>query len=317
MSSGGHWSIQRTPRAPAGLEPVSLDGVSCTSTAVCLATGNYGNTSAGSFTLAPTEVWNGTQWSLHESASPGAGLMDLGWVACASRTVCIAVGDYAPLGETPLPLAERWSGSGWSILSTPLPAGGSDGTFDGVSCPSSTNCTAVGFYTDGAFQQQALVEQWNGTGWSSQSIQPPTDRPSVDVVLSGVSCPSSHDCVAVGNYVDNVYGYSRPLAEDWNGTRWSVKPVPDQPGANFINLQGVSCASGDSCMAVGALLGRRTRALAERFDGRRWTVQSPVRPGSADGLAGVSCPSTTDCTAVGYQAASRTGKRPLVEQWQP
>lgn len=318
-SNGAHWSIQRTPPVPAGLQPGSLDGVSCTSPVSCVATGNYGDTSGGSFTIAPTDVWNGTRWSLHQSASPGAGLMALARVACPSSTDCIAVGDYSALGSgSATALTEKWNGHSWSILSTPLPAGTSESTLGGVSCSSGTSCTAVGFYTDSTYRHQGLVEHWNGTSWSLQSIQPPTDRPVVDVMLTGVSCPSGGQCLAVGNYLDDIYGYSRLLSERWNGTRWSLLPMPYLAGESHMSLQDVSCASSTSCTAVGSFFGRRTQAVAERYNGSRWTRQSPAEPGSTRGFAAVSCPTATRCTAVGYQAArghSRT--QPLVEQWSP
>lgn len=41
-----------------------------------------------------------------------------------------------------------------------------------------------------------------------------------------------------------------PLAESWNGIRWSVVPTPN-PGIIDHVLNGVSCASQNFCMAAG------------------------------------------------------------------
>jgi hypothetical protein len=38
----------------------------------------------------------------------------------------------------------RWNGSSWALQSTPSTPGGASELF-GVSCPSATACTAVGF----------------------------------------------------------------------------------------------------------------------------------------------------------------------------
>jgi hypothetical protein len=43
-------------------------------------------------------------------------------------------------------LAERWNGSSWAIQSTPNPTGARSNILYGVSCPSTTACTAVGDY---------------------------------------------------------------------------------------------------------------------------------------------------------------------------
>src|SRR5579859_2817394 len=59
-----------------------------------------------------------------------------------------------------------------------------------------------------------------------------------------------------------------------------------------------------------ALLGRSRLSLAERWNGRKWSIQPTPHPQSAS-LAAVSCPSPTTCIAVG----SNDGGDPLVEQW--
>jgi hypothetical protein len=66
-------------------------------------------------------------------------------------------------------------------------------------------------------------------------------------------------------------------------------------------LNGVSCASSTSCVAVGkAIEGGGTEILVESWNGTGWSVQTTPRlPGS---LEDVSCASSTSCTAVGYKA---------------
>jgi hypothetical protein len=42
-----------------------------------------------------------------------------------------------------------------------------------------------------------------------------------------------------------------PLAEAWNGTSWSVQPVPNPQGSTATFLNGVACSSAGVCTAVG------------------------------------------------------------------
>ena len=128
--------------------------------------------------------------------------------------------------------------------------------------------------------------------------------------LFGVSCPSSHDCWAVGyaSPTDDAYTYA--LALHFNGRSWHVVDLPQLTSRNV--LQAVSCPITADCWAVGS----STRPngdpvpLALHFDGRRWSttpVPAPVVgfvPGepSLDVLTAVSCATTSECFATGVRA---------------
>jgi hypothetical protein len=80
----------------------------------------------------------------------------------------------------------------------------------------------------------------------------------------------------------------------------------------------VSCASDTSCIAVGSSTSHagKQRALAERWDGSTWTIQSLPAPSGSNQtyLAGVSCVSASRCVAVGgVDGAAR--ERTLAERW--
>jgi hypothetical protein len=85
--------------------------------------------------------------------------------------------------------------------------------------------------------------------------------------LLAVSCPARRVCVAVG-----ITDLNQPtlLAERWNGRRWSLTHPALPAGATLGGLTGVSCSSARACMAVGYDSGG---PLAERSNGRSWTVQ--------------------------------------------
>jgi hypothetical protein len=69
---------------------------------------------------------------------------------------------------------------------------------------------------------------------------------------SGVSCTSSTNCVMVGNYYNrSVSTHPQTLIESYTGGSWSTTPSPD-PGPKANALSGVSCASANEYVAVGA-----------------------------------------------------------------
>ena len=163
--NGASWSIQRTPN-PAGAQNSFLVGVSCRSKTACTAVGNFTNRAATTVTLA--ERWNGASWSIQRTPNRAdATLSALFDVSCATTTACTAVGDYmnliVPLNRAPavVTLAERWNGASWSIRRTPNPAGAQDSGLDGVSCASTTACTAVGNFTDRSGMSVALAERYS------------------------------------------------------------------------------------------------------------------------------------------------------------
>jgi hypothetical protein len=146
------------------------------------------------------------------------------------------------------------------------------------------------------------------SGWSIQPTPNPAGATAF-TTLSGVSCPSVRDCTAVGYYeAGNTY---LTLAEQWNGTRWEMQPIPNPDGALNTVLSGVSCADTTDCMAVGDEQASTFNSLtvAERWNGSTWQLQSP--PPSGQLLESVSCPTRRDCVAVGYGDNFRT----LAEVW--
>ncbi len=295
------WSIQATP-APAGAKLSALYGVSCPSPNACTAVGDYMNGSSADVTLAPS--WSSTTgWAVEQSPVFAVG------VSCASASTCIAVGTQT----------ERWDGVGWTtepIQEPPTATYG--GVLLGVSCASARVCTAVGSFENHRGRQVTLAERWNGAKWSLQPT--PNPKGASSGFLKSVSCASPSTCTAVGTFdggAAELTSGSRPLVERWNGRRWAIERTPRPAGASIVELDGVSCATAATCTAVGTYLDRAGRAvtLAERWNGRRWSIQRTPSRGQVDVLASVSCPSKTVCTAVGHYLNGVSVSRTLAERW--
>jgi len=295
--NGTSWSQQTTPNA-AGSIFNSLEAVSCASATSCISAGgvNYSGTLA--------EQLSGTSWSLLHAADPGGTLGgELASVACASSTACTAVGGS---------LIEAWNGTSWSIQRPAEPVG-----FRGVSCSLATACTAVGGYLSGVGADRSLAQRWDGSAWSVQSTADPSTSGNVD--LSAVSCPSATSCIAVGmfetssSYCLGPGAGDSPLAEEWDGTAWSLSSVPAPSGAVCVALTGVSCTSATQCFGVGSYTDSANNSftLVERWNGTAWSIVAGTDPGGGSNqLNAVSCASATLCVAVGV-----SGFQSLAELW--
>jgi hypothetical protein len=243
------------------------------------------------------------KWAIQSTPRPPGPYSGLNSVSCASASACTAVG-FSNSGTSTL--AERWNGTAWTIQTPPNPSAGGD--LEGVSCSSASACTAVG----STGFTSTLAEQWNGTAWTIQTTPNPPGMQAGG--LDGVSCTSASACTAVGWYQTSS-GPEFTLAEQWNGTAWTIQTTPKPSGSTDTELNSVSCTSASACTAVGFYqnpLESLEGTLAERWNGTSWTIQSTPNPSgsSLSDLFGVSCTSASNCTAVGSSATST-----LAERW--
>ena len=313
--NGTTWTVQ-TIQNPSDAVDLQLGGVSCTSATACVAVGHYMSSSQKFFPdKVVAERWNGTSWAIQTTPLP-AGTTDatLAAVSCSASTACTAVGGSATTGAFPnKTLAERWDGKSWTVQPTPNPSTGTP-SLSGVSCPTATDCTAVGSLVE--FGHDPVAEQWNGTSWSLQSAPSPSGLPMAQ--LSAVSCTAAAACTAIGGAAVSIQVPPATLAERWNGTAWTIQASQDGRGAVPSEVNGVSCPTASSCIAVGDFnhSGGRRRMLAESWNGTKWTSQPVPLPSNTNGvLSAVSCTSPTACTAVGQVQSTLFVSAALAERW--
>ncbi|MBO0816130.1 MAG: hypothetical protein J2P30_13440, partial [Actinobacteria bacterium] len=307
--NGAGWRIQATP-SPAGATGSYLAAVSCTAPGACTAVGavtissaasrEAGSSGGSSTTVGLAERWNGAAWRAQTIPSAGRSIgTGFAAVSCSTATACTAAGSYETTSNLARPEAAAWGGRSWHRQAAPARAGASVGNgLVGVSCASVRTCIAVGYGAAPTGESTTLAERWDGSRWR---IQPsPVPAGTVSAGLSGVSCPSPSACTAVGEFT-NSGQRELPLAERWDGTGWRVQPVPSPAGAGQNSeLSAVSCPSATRCFAVGQYSTKSgSVALAETWDGARWTVQSLPGAVSNTFLLGVSCASPRACVAVG------------------
>ena len=94
--------------------------------------------------------------------------------------------------------------------------------------------------------------------------------------------------------------------------RWSVQRIA-APRKAGVTLYSVSCPSARMCIAVGGPdMANRAQLFAERWLGKRWTLQRTPVPKHTrhSGLNDVLCLTARDCFAVGY-----FDQKALAEHW--
>ena len=180
----------------------------------------------------------------------------------------------------------------WTVQSVPPPGGATNGFLLGVACKATGPvCFAVGTTIGSTVP---LVEKWNGTSWTPQTVPAPGGN---EPRTTSIACPSATVCHAVGWNDTGTRAFALKLT---NGS-WVKKPVPLLSGASYVRLQSVSCTAGNACTAVGfAVEASAAVPFAVRWNGTKWSVQAVPVPASGGGtLDDVHCASATSCLAVG------------------
>jgi len=202
----------------------------------------------------------------------------------------------------------------WSVTRSPNPSPSTPikrHTLSGLACTSASSCVAVGSYFK-SHTSQTLVESWSGSAGKWNVISSPD--PGTDNQLNAVSCTSSTNCIAVGEYNNGTN--VQTLAMLWNGAAWSTVASPNQPGDDNT-LDGVSCTGPSSCTAVGEYgpSDGNSQTLAESWNGTAWSIVASPNPAVDSVLDAVSCGGPNNCDAVGDYTDQSQPDQNLVESW--
>lgn len=313
---GSAWTIESMPNPSSGSP--QLSGVSCASDVSCVAVG-YDETDTNGVETSTTlaETWNGAGWSITPIRQPnGSKWATLNAVTCSSATVCTAVGGSDITG----PLVEAWNGARWTRQRTPdrpwPPTAGTDvSAAEGISCPTPTTCVAVGYLDQTASTTYLLALASSGQIWSPQTVPEPD---VASTLLSGVACPTSRACLAVGEFFTPTL--QEPIVETRVKDGWSIEAAP-MPAAGYAGfLTSLSCPSAVACIAVGSYSyaggGGDTIPFADAWNGTTWRLL-PAIPTPAtltSSLHGISCIAVDNCTAVGYTSNDAADLQ-LIEAW--
>jgi len=161
---GSSWTATAIalPKDAAASPQATFRQIVCPATTECVAAGRYRAASGGNQGLLTGG--HGTSWlvasaplpagAAADQNAPGAGLAS---VACPSVSSCVAAGQYTDTAGDARLLLLSWRNGTWTARSGPLPANhrtvgaqaqGSLGppAFTAVTCPTTSDCLAVGSY---------------------------------------------------------------------------------------------------------------------------------------------------------------------------
>jgi hypothetical protein len=214
-------------------------------------------------------------WKAVEVLTPaGGGYGQLNSIACPKAGACEAVGSYyipKPGGSQPMVAVE--GRHGWSrAVRIRLPSNaegeGQNTMLPSIACPSARSCVAVGYYTWGTGFMDGLITTGHGTSWSKgrTPVLPKGVVATDGAAFSGVSCPKTGDCEAVGGYGLSTGSAGLPMAEAMTRGRWqravTIRPPANAYARPAAYLSSVSCTAVGQCVAVGHYTDKATAEVA-------------------------------------------------------
>lgn len=296
----------------------SLHSMSCMTPISCVAVGT--DRKGQPFMLRGNPAtWTGPMAKqLTLAASMGSG-GSLASVSCATPTLCVAVGS----DNKGQPLVLRGNPATWRAgLARQITLGtafGHGGRLSSIHCTSATACVAVGAST----KNEPLEFHGNPASWSAANARQLTLGTAFGKggFLSSVTCATTTSCIGVGEDDESV-----PLVVTGNPVSWTVADashvrITTAPGTveGFSSLlrsvdgslDGVSCKSSASCVAIGydeyeapILASGSPAAVAHGAAGRPHELASFV-DGSFDAIGCVA----GDCFVVGVNRSASNGER--------
>jgi hypothetical protein len=219
---GSAWSIVPSPNPPLpyGYDSAVLRDVVALAPDDVWAVGDVWQeeTTPGMSTLV--QHWDGNEWTIVPSPSPGADVNVLNAVARVPGFQTLWSVGFHRDELVNHPLIERYRSGTWTQIAAPAVAG--DAVLSDVAALAWDNVWAVG--SSGFVDGSALILQRSGTRWGVVP-SPPSPLAGTRVALSAVSAVSASDIWAVG-HLDRTTEVRGPVLEHWDGSKWSIARSP-------------------------------------------------------------------------------------------
>lgn len=275
-AAAGTWTTREI--ATPETQP-ALYGISCASTALCVATGANNTIVSSTEPTGPASAWN--------VVHPGSGAVavddepnsffngnQIRGVACPSTHLCVAVSLDGIIYTSTEPTggAEAWA------VADLTPTGANIHMY-GISCPTTGFCAVAA----GGGKVLTSYEPTGGPGaWAVTQLAP--------AELRAISCSSVSRCVAVGDE-----GTVAATVEPGGGAAaWQLGTVPAGSGA----IGGVACSGPKLCVA-GNEAGQILVSTATAAAASTW---SAAPSGATVQIMAASCASATECATVDNNA---------------
>ena len=227
-----------------------------------------------------------------------AGTGDLGAVSCANKRRCWAVGvagpdaTSAPAGATVI-AATINGGVSWKAQHV---SGGAISVLSGISCPTASECMAVGSNNSSQPGSGVVV-----TTSDAGAVWNPATAPAGALTVKSVLCSDAADCLAIVS--DGAQLWSARSTDF--GHTW--QRFGNLPGS-FLGGENLSCGAGGTCLVAGYVpttSGHGQGAVALSPDaGQTWALTAV--PGDTGILMSTACPSASTCLAGGTESTTVT-----------
>ncbi len=178
-----------------------------------------------------------------------------------------------------------------------------------VSCPSTGQCAAGGFYTDASHFHEAFIVSESLGQWGKVQEVATLYNAGGNATVSAISCPAVNSCVAAGFFTDATKHHQAFVVEETNGIWGSTQEV-----AGTLNVGGdavataVSCAAAGSCVVGGRYVdgaGARRAFIVEETGGH-WNgaveVARALNLGGNAVVTSISCAAVGSCVVAGQYA---------------
>jgi len=254
--NGSAWTWSISTLSTAGLSPsaqstagrVSPLAAACPSPTSCFLSGSYLDSAHAKDGFVDVGTWNGSAWTWSISTLSTAGLSPAplagaaviaNVIGCASPSTCLVMGQYkfSTTSFGGFVDVGTWNGSAWTwaisalaltgltpsaTYTTTAPATATNVTPAALSCGSSSQCVATGYYNIGPTNTDGFI----GVGrvvagtwtWSLSTLATtgltPAANSEPQVQPSSIACPSITRCLLDGIYNDanspnnDVYGFA-------------------------------------------------------------------------------------------------------------
>jgi hypothetical protein len=292
-------------------EGTGVNAVSCASAGNCTAAGTYTIASQGQAFVVSEK--NG-RWG-RATEVPGLAALDAGTpvgvnsVSCASAGNCAVAGSYGADPAAAFVVSQN-NGTWGKAIEVPGSEALGGMTLASVSCASSGNCTAAGYFGDRysfANFGPLVVSEKNGT-WGKAIPIPGTAANSRNGA-DAVSCASAGNCAVGGDSAPSIEGpYQTFVVSQKNGAWGKATEVPGSAALNAggsADVASVSCQSAGNCAAGGSYLDRsgHQQAFVVSEKNGRWGKAIEVPGSGALNTAGFAQIVSVSCTSAGYCAA--------------
>jgi photosystem II stability/assembly factor-like uncharacterized protein len=275
--------------------------LSCPSASTCIALG----ATTGNESIAIATSDGGASWSLRGSVAASVPNIVWGYLDCLSTEHCVAVGsnlDGAQSGLARFVAATTTDGgSTWSVTSLPSLVV----VVDGLSCPSTTRCLALGGVVTSGGSTVAVTSSDGGASWAVGNTV--ALHPLLAPLQNDMSCASTAGCVIVGYDTNGGTGgtFEQSVAAATSrdgGATWKAATMPSFP--NFASLGAVACPTTSECVAVGSYVDGAVDVgivVSSTNGGATWSAAA--LPAGTLELQTVGCPTANHCVAAGESGA--------------